>query len=909
MSHKSVLVLALLVVLLVPWVPAGQAQVGVVDVSVGVVRTSVEPVTNVTTPIQAVINTTGAATVRITFAYADGAPVSDADGTGVNSFLLETFPGPESRTVTLNTYRPTFERRGPQQIVVTAEVQGQPDADISNNTRRLDTFIRHPSLNLTFEDPATLDVVPQGEAHLRYFVRNDGNFPDNATAELRLDPGPWSARTYGPLPVVPPGGSVTGIVLVRSTHATDVRNLSLNVSIRSGVGSAGDAIQQAPLLRGNESLFAKRPTVQLSGLAPTTQIFPGEERSVPFLLRNTGDLDLVFYVAPSLVGAPAGWTVNMTVPPSWQANLTTPANASTAFPVALRPGASVPLQVNVTRALGAPNATATLRLEANATSGDRIDALAGGDHRSVVTGILTDAGPDLTPSLLSPPVSVYQGDRPTYRVEVRNVGRDNATNATLRLELRDNLRAVEESVQQVSPLGPGNATVLTWSPSTAGLRGAYVLIARVEANATQQDRNPENNTLRQPLDVRAPSLAVRAPEIVRIVPGGRLSLSTVANGLSVENLGAHEEVVVVRVDSAAEWLRGEWRLTVPAGAVHPVVVDFDVPLLPGIQRAPVTLAAAVEGQERFSASTVFTVEVDDVDRPALALVSPAGPTRVGNETRLAVRATDASGIGRAEVILRLPSGESVPLPLQREAGEADVFSTRHTPYVPGAYALEFRVEDGSGRVDGFSTLNATWTVEGSRYQGLKPVNFGDGAFVGRLPLRLDEVAPGTTRNVLADTGDGLRLLPPPYEITLPPVEGPRTIFVRATATDGSTWEGRWNVTVDLTPPKVDNATTKDAGAGKVDLSVRAEGAQKVTARFQTETGPVEVPLAPRSGGIFGASVAAPGSWDSVTFIAEDQAGNTGDATVQAPKQETPFVAPLLAVALLAVLALARRRRA
>jgi MYXO-CTERM domain-containing protein len=107
---------------------------------------------------------------------------------------------------------------------------------------------------------------------------------------------------------------------------------------------------------------------------------------------------------------------------------------------------------------------------------------------------------------------------------------------------------------------------------------------------------------------------------------------------------------------------------------------------------------------------------------------------------------------------------------------------------------------------------------------------------------------------------------------------------------------------------VADAKSTDAGEGKVDLSVRAEGAKNVTARFQTGTGPVEVALTNRGSGLFGASVTAPGSWDAITFIAEDQAGNQGSATLEAPKDETPFVGPLAALALLGALAVAMRRR-
>ena len=905
MSPRTVLLLALLVALPGVWVPTASAQ-GTVDVSVWKIDLAREPVVNDSTfTVTAWVNSTGTALVRVHFLWADETELRPGPTPGTG-FLVKDFQTSGSAPVNL-TFRPPFERRGAQELIVRTEVQGAVDVDARNDTARRPVFVRHARLNLTWEAPAVNATLPQGETHLRYFVRNDGNHEDNVTPEIQLTRGPWEAYNYGPLPNITPGGSATGIVLVRSTSATDLRNLSLNLSVRSGVGGEGFDRQPAPEIHANESLYARRPTVALEGLAPNVQIFPGEERAIPFTLRNAGDLDQVFRVAPSILGAPAGWNASMRDPPGWQANLTTPANASASYPVALRPGESVTLQVNVTRALDAPNATATLVLEANSTNGDRIAVLVGGSYRATATALLTDAGPDLTVALATVPTAVYQGDLPGFRIEVRNVGRDAAANSTLQVQLRDNLRAVEEASFPLAPLGPGNATLVAWNPATAGLSGTYVLDARILANASQLDRNPDNDTARRSLQIRAPSLAVRAPEVIRVVPGGTLMLSSATGGLAVENLGAHEESVLVTLESSVPWLRSEWRATVPAGGVEPLRLELDVPSLPGVDRASATLRAVIDGQERFSATTTFAVEVDDVDTPQITLLSPATATQVGNATRLAIRATDASGIRRAEVILQTPGGERVNLPLQRDAAETDAYFTTHTPYQPGAYALEFRVEDGSGAIRGGATLNATWTVQGSAYQGLKPVNFGEGAHVGRVPLRFAEAAPGTTRSAVVDAGIGFVPLAPPYEVALPMTEGPRLVVVRATSVDGTVWTGQWNVTVDRTAPTLDNGTTKDAGAGRVDLSVRAQGAKTVLARFQTDTGPVEVPLSARSNGVFGATVNAPGSWDSVTFLAEDDAGNVGSTVVDAPKNETPMAGVGLALLAVALVALLRRR--
>ena len=923
MKKTPAILLTLLVLFGGVWNPPAGAQGGLtpqVDVSVVGVRFQPNMTVNETITVYARVNTTGPAIVDVTFTWNnDGAPLRPGTLPGTvdsTTRVRFTAQGPASQETAPITFQPPFERRGEQEVRIVATVRNAQDTNETNNTLIVKSVVRFPKLNITYDHPPVLDVVPRGEAILRYFVRNDGNVPDNVTPHLELDQGqPFTVEAW-PLPVVPPGQSVTGILVVRPNETTvpNPANLSLNVTARSGIASSGDARMQAPILHINETMYNRRPTVAIDPLPPNVQVFPGEERALLFTVRNTGDVDHLVRVAPRIDFSPVGWNASMRVPAGWPANLSTPPpDFNGSYPVPLRPNESAVLQVNLTRALVAPNLTALLRLEVNSTNGDRIQALTGGDLRARASTLLSGAGPDLTVNVSGSIGSVYQGDVPAFRFEVRNVGRGNATNATLHLELRDNLRTVEEADVRVPPILAGASATLTWSPSTAGLRGAYVMLGRVIANASQVDQNPENNTVRADLRVRAPFLSVRAPETLTAVPGGRLLLAATENGLSVENQGAEEELVVARLEPSmgpgrAEWLRKEWRVTVPPMSRMPLSLEVDVPAIPGAESIPATFTAEVEARPRFTASQSLAIHVDDVEAPRLTLVSPTAPSQVGKEARLAVRALDASGIRRAEVLLQSPLGERTSLPLQRDASDADVFVTRHTPAHAGTYVLEFRVEDASlvGRP---ATLgNVTWVVAPPSYAGVKPANFGEGAFVGAAPLRFVEAKNGTTRTLLVDVGDGLRSVPAPYGVSLPPVEGRRLVVVRATSTDGTVWEGRWNVTVDLTPPALSDPVSRDAGSGKVALEVRAEGAREVTARFETDGGPVEVTLPGRGSGVFGATVTAPASWKSVTFLGKDEAGNVGSAVAGPSANPTPGPGLWLVGLALAAVALALRRR-
>lgn len=919
MKLKTVLVLALLLPL--SWTPGATAQngaVGTVDVSIYQVNFAPEPVVNESITIQAIVNSTGPAVVEVQFRYTDNNWVNPGgEVPGIRSRVIRQFERADSLDFNI-TFNPPFDRRGFQDVLVTATVQGGGvDSDSSNNTKQVRTFFRHARLNVTFEQPATLDVLPNGETHLRYFVRNLGNFQENVTPAFTLRPQrPWAVYSYGPLPTILPGESATGILIVRSTSDTNLAHLALNLTVVSSLAAAANDIAEAPRLIINESVYAKRPAVAVGNLSSSIQVFPGETRPILFTVDNKGDVDALFRVLPSLEGSPSGWSVNMAVPPTWPANLTTPGGGNLSYPVALRPNETRFLQVNVTRQANAANATATLRIEVNSTSGDILTELLDATGlRAVGRAALNDAGPDLTARILNPPTLLYQGDTPSIRIEVTNAGRAKSENATLHLELRDNLRTIEERDLLVPALGAHNATVLTWPISTSGLKGAYVILGRVDINATQIDRNPENNTLRLDVHVRAPEIGVRAPEGLRAVPGGRLLLAASGGGFSVENHGDREENLVATLESPLEWLRNEWRVTVPPRSVMPLALEIDVPTLPGAERVVATFAARVESRPAFGASTTLVVEIDDTDPPRVQLVAPTGSTVVGEEARLAVRVEDASGVRRAEVLLRAPGGDRTALPLSQDATQEGVYSIRFRPPVAGAWLLEFRVEDASPQ--GYATVlgNVSWTVLPGSYQGLRPVNFGDGARVGRTPLRFADATDGATAEVFADVGLGYVSVGSIrtggdtfWDVTLPTTEGPRAIQIRAVSKTGVTWERAYNVTVDRTPPTLAAPEASEDDDGRVELSVRADGAKEVLARFETDAGPVEVNLNPRGAALFGATVPAPSSWLRVTFIARDEAGNVNSTSVDAPEDETPGLGVAAVVGTLALLAILVNRR-
>jgi hypothetical protein len=232
----------------------------------------------------------------------------------------------------------------------------------------------------------------------------------------------------------------------------------------------------------------------------------------------------------------------------------------------------------------------------------------------------------------------------------------------------------------------------------------------------------------------------------------------------------------------------------------------------------------------------------------------------------------------------------------------------YTPTTAGDYALTFIAVDSSRQAN-IRSANVTWVVSSNAYGGFRPVNFVDSGAVGPVVLKMAEVVEGTTRRAEFDAGGGFQALPFPYEIsTVGWSDGAHLLRLRATSLDGQTWESSWSLRFDSRPPTVESVDMIPEPDGRLGLKARVLGASSVTARFETDDGPVEIALKSQGSGVFAATFAPPPSWRVIVLLAHDEVGNVATTSLDAPKSNsTPFPAAGVFFVMAVVAALIGRR--
>lgn len=906
-SSPAFLTLAAVLLLAPALAPLASAQVGASnDVRIVALELDRQPTVNQTALATAVVETEGPGTIDVDFRWADGRGLRDPDAPQGQGHRVTKFVD-AAGTYRFNlTFAPPVERRGAQTITATATVQGQSDPQTSNNTARNETFVRFALLNLTFEQPTALDVPPEAKVPLRFYARNDGNAPDAPMASAVADDEWWNATPLGLMPLIPPGGSAVGYLMVTSRTDNASLPLRLNLTITSSVSPEGVATAPAPWLRSNESAYLARRGVAIERHRDDVQVFVNETVNATFTLRNDGALPETFLVRAALPAGTVGWNASVAPAASWPANVSLPlADGNGTIEVALDPGQSRPLRVDVTRLHTANDTPVSVSVVANSTNEPMLQRVLAEEHRAATTFLARPSATDLAVTVAAGGGTLLQGDEHRVTFKVTNAGRVPSRNATLVMELRSASQLASSHFANVSALGGGNATTLSWTFPTDGLLGGYAVRARLLVNGSDVDVDPANDAASVALVVQRPDLRVLAPPEVSVVPGSRLLLGASTGGFAVENAGDAEVIVEARLESAHAWLARQWTVTVPARGVAPLDVDLAVPEQPGTVALDATLRASVAGAPRFSASAHVRFVVADEAPPVIRFAGPATPGRVDQPALLEFDVVDATGVGHAELILLQPGGSRVVLALSPSAEVPGRFVASYTPRVAGEHVLEVRAEDAGTQPRGARLANVTWSVLAPAYAGLRVEGAAEGGVVSRPLVRLLEVENGTTRSVEVDVGNGPVAVAYPYEVELPPVEGPKTLSVRAVSHAGATWTKTWNLTLDLTPPPLQDARAQPLASGRMRVEVNAPDAARVLARFETSSGPVEVPLS-RTGGVFGATVAEPAGWTSLAFVAEDAAGNQGSLTLDASKR-TPAPAALAVLAALGAALLGRRR--
>ncbi|HEX2021452.1 MAG TPA: hypothetical protein VHH36_01970, partial [Candidatus Thermoplasmatota archaeon] len=570
---RTLATLALLASLLAPHAFAQQVP----PTDAGVVHMEVAPDPTVGLPsiVRALVNVTTSGTVTVTFTYGDGAALAGVDAQHPSGNAVTRVVGQAGEYPFELSFAPPAERRG--QTALVARVSFGGDTNASNNEMRLPTFVHDPRLRLEMDEPTSRDVLPHGVAFLRYTVRNDGNSPESpiVNALVTANATNWSAHVVSVPTFIPPGQAAQGVVAVRALDDNATHKLNLTLTAAAGRNTAVSASLFAPNLTSNGTQLAVPRAVSILGMPGKMQALPGITQQT-FRVRNDGAVDDLVYVNATVLGENASWSA-VVVNPNQTRFSPSPALAAPGvpLPVALRPGEEATLAVNLTRPFdaGAPNVT----LRVNASSANTALLLAAQPtqlYNRTATSVVIEGGPDL--ELGRPSTSVlYQGETVSLAFPVRNLGLLGTATANLTLLVRDNVRTVAEDRLVVPEVGPGNATVVTWSRFTDDLKGAYAVSARLEAGAAG-DMNASNDATETTFVVHAPVVRLRAPDLVLATPGATLSLAASDGGLSLENRGDTTERFAVALRSSAAWLSADWSVQAAPGERVPLPLEIAV---------------------------------------------------------------------------------------------------------------------------------------------------------------------------------------------------------------------------------------------------------------------------------------------------------------------------------------------
>lgn len=901
---NRIVVALVLVAVLLP-IPAAAQLPEPGDVDLSELKLDREPTVGVAVVVTAVVFNNGTQPMQtsVQFTYGDGSPLMGASGVGDTNGRV--VPANSKSFINL-TWVPIEERVGDQ--VVRAVLRSQGDADGGNNEKAITAFVRNPKVNVTVEAPLRLNLSAGSTGFLRYTVRNDGNAPDTFLVEAHGNAS-WKPRVLGDAALVPPGGERTGEVAYTAPTEGDM-NLTLSVSASSSQRANASATAFAPFMQSNLTLAPLRRVVALSGLPTDAQVLPGENVTWMLTLRNLGTADDVVLLNATLDKNATGWRTNVTAPAN-QTGWTSTPDVNGTLAIALSAGQTRQVRLNVTRLANATQDGANLTVLAVSNDSALLRALQpNGEYQASLDARLVNASPELALLGFRQPGRTYQGDALTLGIEVANLGRLPAPASTVHVEITDGSFVLRQADVPVRALAAGEFVNLTWDTTSNDLQGAYQVAGRL-IPAVSGDRSPDNNEATSNVVVRRPDIEVRAPDSVDAVPGARLLLLGASTGISVNNGGASDETIDVRLASDdAPWLNSTWTVDVPAAGTVVLPLDVAVPRYPHLALAKGVVSASIAGRTDYGTNVTITFRIADEQGPDAELLAPNGTTTVGERTEVVVRADDATGVADATLIVATPGGERVLLTLEPNATDRTRYNATYTPPRAGTYLLEVRLGDATAARHATLLANLTWVVKEKPYRGFAPANFKDGGSTNLRLLKLREVDGNSTATVEADAGDGYRALAFPYEVRPNGwSEGPHVLKVRAKSLGGQTWSGQWNVTLDTTAPTLANLSVKTSG-GLTTVTVSVEGAQNVTAQFlDAEGGQYDAQLHPAASRTFTGAVRPPNGWTRLVILAHDSAGNAASLEEDSGAKRTP--APLalgLAALALAALATPRRRR-
>lgn len=888
------LTLATLALLLLASFPLGASQ-GAVDVAVSSAEITPSPVVGATSIIHAVITSDGGAVTTVSFTYADGEGVEAPGSAGGSSFtVVKVLSGSGDHDVSLS-FVPAPSRAGAQDIVVRAATSG--DANATNDVLTLHTFVKAPSLNVTMLEPSRLRALNNTTVPLAFVVKNLGNAED-APGVMVDQNATWDVSLLAPLPLIPPGGSITGYLLARP-RVDDV-NATLNgtLFVSSGTRPLVTANATLPRIVPNATEVDTPRALRLD--APRAFQVPLEgDRLVPITIANTGETDEAF----TLNATPGvGFTAKLEVPADWPANLSQPAQVNGTLHLALARGASVTLALRAGLANASAPSAGWAKVDLMADNAPQLAA-----RRYPITAsanvTLVPATAALGIAAMPWPSPIYAGDVVPLAFNVTNAGLLPGGNVSVDLVVRDNLRSVKSDTLALGPLDAGASAPAVFSLDTSALAGAYSVTATLRGNASEIT-TPAASGL---VSVRTAELALDAPLSVHAVPGEVLRLRDVAGGLWAQNLGRDAEHVHAWLEGDVAWVNATWELDLAPGETAPLALDLAIPAAVDRTEITLTLHAALTNRSSAPQSVTTLLVLDDRDAPRITFAAPP-PGEIGRETTLEARAEDAVGVASVVLLVTEPSGRTRAIPMHSTTAPA--YAANYTPSEAGNYSLQVRADDNAQPAHEAQTENLTWTIAGARFTGFLPSGWPGNGSVNHATLALVEATPGSVRSATLDLGSGAFPLATPFAVTLPQEEGTYVVHVVSRSFRGETADQTWTVRLVMHAPRLANLSAENLGDGRVRMQGDTEANVTLVARFETANGAVDYPITPDARGHVDTIVTPPPGWRAIHGLAADDAGNQASgAFVLASPTRVPSPPWMALVGSALAIALLRRRRA
>lgn len=453
------------------------------------------------------------------------------------------------------------------------------------------------------------DIPPGSTTTFLLNLTNKGNGPDHmsiTTGASGIPPG-WIVHAEDPRPLVPANGTRfirIDVTTPKGEPATPADQPAIRITV--GVVSEGSINANAR----NETLLtvftrvtsAARGAVTFPGGVPSAPyVDPSGSFSYPVSVENVGNLRGTFTVTQfveRLVGSgswsPASNGTTLTLDPFGKGS----AHFTARPPAGARPGD----KAQVTMVLRVDN------VEAYRTSFN-----------------LTVSGPDLELSGLriDPGQALYQGDPAALVVTVHNRGNLPFTGAQrvvfYLLQGGDPIALSADPLPQ--PLAAGTSVEVRKILETAGLHGAYTLLAKVDEGVEGNELREDNNALQGAAFVRTWDLRVTAAADQTTVPGE--SREFIA--LELRNLGNHEEEIRITIRSPSGWIRAQDRtpptITLAPGGYHVFNLTARIPTEPGVSTDALTFTLANAQRSDLGATRTLTLHAVDEKPPVFQAVT------------------------------------------------------------------------------------------------------------------------------------------------------------------------------------------------------------------------------------------------------------------------------------------------